>query len=144
MYPNQLYIIGTPDLLHSSGITCGNYLGLQFLQAVAIIHKLMVKQKELTGRWSSSLGFTCLKQGWKLIGSSLYLLLNLLLTALWLNPLDLPPFEMIYGSTPASPVDYLPGLSKAPAAQEFISDASHSLALAKSNCQGPGVAETFL
>ena len=36
------------------------------------------------------------------------------------------PFEMVYGSTPASPVDYLPGLSKAPAAQEFVSDASHS------------------
>ena len=41
------------------------------------------------------------------------------------------PFEIFYGSTPASPVDYLPGLSKAPAAQEFTSDALHSLALAK-------------
>ena len=43
----------------------------------------------------------------------------------------LTPFKMIYGSIPASPVDYLPGLSKAPAPQGFISDASHSLALAK-------------
>ena len=42
------------------------------------------------------------------------------------------PFEMIYGSTPTSPADYFPGLSKAPAAQEFISNASHSFALAKS------------
>ena len=41
------------------------------------------------------------------------------------------PFEMVYGSIPASPVDYLPGLSRLPAAQEFITDASHSLALAK-------------
>ena len=42
------------------------------------------------------------------------------------------PFKMVYGSTPASSVNNLPGLSKAPAAQEFISNALHSLALAKS------------
>ena len=42
------------------------------------------------------------------------------------------PFEMVYGSTPASLVDYLSGLYKAPAVQEFTSDASHSLALANS------------
>ena len=42
------------------------------------------------------------------------------------------PFEIVYGSNLASPVDYFPGLSKAPAAQEFISNASHPLALLKS------------
>ena len=41
------------------------------------------------------------------------------------------PFEIVYGSTPASTVDYLPGLSRARAAQEFILDYSHSLALAE-------------
>ena len=42
------------------------------------------------------------------------------------------PFEMVNGSIPISPVDHLPGLSKEPAAQEYISDTSLSLALAKS------------
>ena len=41
------------------------------------------------------------------------------------------PFKMIYSSTPTSPIDYIPGFSKVPAAQEFILDALHSLAKAK-------------
>ena len=31
------------------------------MQAIAIIQKLMVKQRELIGYWSSSLGFTYFK-----------------------------------------------------------------------------------
>ena len=100
------------------------------MQSVAIIHKLMVKQKELTGHWSSSLGFTCLKQGWKLIASSLSPFVEFAANSSVDESTGFIPFEMIYGSTPAFPVDYLPGLSKAPAPQGFISDASHSLALA--------------
>ena len=38
------------------------------------------------------------------------------------------PFEMVYGSTPALPVDHFLGLLKVPEAQEFILDASHSWA----------------
>ena len=44
---------------------------------------------------------------------------------------EFTPFEMVYGFTPLSPVDYLPVLYKEPAAQEFFIDALHSLAFAK-------------
>ena len=56
------------------------------------------------------------------------------------------PFEIIYGSTPAFPVNYLPGLSKAPAVQVvFFFRCFTLLSPGKvTNCQGPGVAEAFL
>ena len=114
------------------------------MQAVATIIKLVTKQKKahrilellvrahLLETRKDSYWFKFIRFVAVAVGSSLA------------ESTGFTPVEMVYGSTPALPVDYLLGLFKVPEAQEFILDASHSLAWQSHKLPRPRSRRIFL